>query len=126
MPLPSPLLEQERTMKAAGISLLDKIGPAILIAYSQGGTFAWSWADARPNHIKALVQIEPIGPPFGKSHRGKASSFSSAIRPWALTSISLTYSPEPKDMAVLLSTKIVPAESPDFFDCVLQEGKQDN
>lgn len=119
MPLPSPLLEQERTMKAAGIALLDKIGPAILIAHSQGATFAWSWADARPELVKALVQIEPKGPPFSDT----ASSFASATitRPWALTSIPLTYSPAPTDMTAPLSIKIIPAESTDFYDCILQE-----
>jgi pimeloyl-ACP methyl ester carboxylesterase len=110
--------EQERCMKAAGMALLDKIGPAILLAHSQAGTFGWSWADARPELVKALVQIEPKGPPFSDS----ISAFKTKItRPWALTAIPLTFSPAPTDIEKPLPTKVVPAESADFLDCILQE-----
>ncbi|KAE9371905.1 alpha/beta-hydrolase [Stipitochalara longipes BDJ] len=118
VPMLGSFPEQERCMKAAGAALLNKIGCAILIAHSQAGTMAWSWADARPELVKALVQIEPKGPPFGDT----VSSLSTKItRPWALTTIPLTYSPPPTDMAKPLSTKIIPSESAEFFDCILQE-----
>jgi pimeloyl-ACP methyl ester carboxylesterase len=111
--------EQERTMRAAGIALLDKMGPAVVIAHSQGGAFGWSWADARPELVKALIQIEPKGPPFSEI---TTTSFSSAItRPWGLTALPLTYSPAPTDMDAPLATKIILSKSPDLFDCVLQE-----
>lgn len=110
-------VEQERTMRAAGITLLDKIGPAVLIAHSQAGAFGWSWADARPELVKAMVQIEPKGPPFGES----VTSFSSSItRPWGLTSLPLTFSPAPTDVAAPLSIDIVPSNSMDSFDCIIQ------
>jgi hypothetical protein len=106
----SSFQEQERCMKAAGMALLDKIGPAILLAHSQAGTFGWSWADARP--------VEPKGPPFSDT----VSAFQTKVtRPWALTAIPLTFSPAPADTEKPLATKIVPAESADFLDCILQE-----
>lgn len=40
--------ESERLMQAAGSALLDRIGPAILIAHSQGSLFGWLIADSRP------------------------------------------------------------------------------
>ena len=44
-------------------ALLDKIGPAILLTHSQSGAFGWPVADARPNLVKAMVAVEPSGPP---------------------------------------------------------------
>ena len=48
----------------AGAALLDKIGPAIVLTHSQSGSFGWLIADARPKLVKAIVAIEPAGPPF--------------------------------------------------------------
>ncbi|KAJ3517009.1 hypothetical protein NLJ89_g778 [Agrocybe chaxingu] len=47
-----------------GLALLDKIGPAILITHSQSGLYGWPLADARPQLVKAIVALEPLGPPF--------------------------------------------------------------
>lgn len=44
--------------------LLDRIGPAILLTHSAGGPAGWLAADARPDLVKAIVAIEPVGPPF--------------------------------------------------------------
>ena len=55
--------EQQRLNRDALVSLLDKIGPAILLAHSQSGTFLWPVADARPALVKAMVAVEPNGPP---------------------------------------------------------------
>jgi pimeloyl-ACP methyl ester carboxylesterase len=43
---------------------LDRIGPAIILTHSQSGPFGWLIADARPNLVKAIVALEPSGPPF--------------------------------------------------------------
>ena len=76
---------QEATTQAASVALLDKIGPAILLAHSQGGAFAFLWADMHPKLIKAAVSIEPSGPPF------RDAIFSTKpTRPYGLTSIPLT------------------------------------
>jgi hypothetical protein len=109
--------EQELTMREAGLALLDKIGPAVLITHSQGGLAGWSWSDARPELVEALVQIEPKGPPF------REAIFSDAFaRPWGLTSIPLTYSPSPlpANSSHPLDTKVVKSTSSDRIDCILQ------
>src|SRR5882672_5153167 len=54
---------QQRLNRDAGIALLDKIGPAVLLTHSQSGTFHWPIADARPNLVKAVIAVEPNGPP---------------------------------------------------------------
>jgi pimeloyl-ACP methyl ester carboxylesterase len=45
-----------------GAELLDRIGPAVVIAHSAGGPFAWVTADARPELVRALVSAEALGP----------------------------------------------------------------
>jgi len=54
---------QQELNRDAGIALLDRIGPAILLVHSQAGAFAWPIADARPRLVKAIVAVEPNGPP---------------------------------------------------------------
>ncbi|KAH6652960.1 Alpha/Beta hydrolase protein [Truncatella angustata] len=107
--------EQERAMKEAGVALLDKIGPSILITHSQGGLYGWAIADARPTKIKALIQVEPKGPPF------QEVIFSTEFtRPWGLTSVPLTYSPAPANSSAPLATRVVAAPTSNLTDCILQ------
>ncbi|KAF8850068.1 alpha/beta-hydrolase [Acephala macrosclerotiorum] len=109
-------VEQERTMRLAGIALLDKIGASILITHSRGGLHGWAWADARPALVKALIQVEPRGPPFYEAVFSKKF-----VRPWGLTSIPLTYDPPPEDEKAPLTTEILRASSEEEVDCYLQE-----
>jgi pimeloyl-ACP methyl ester carboxylesterase len=44
--------------------LLDRTGPVILLANSAGGPSGFLAADARPGLVKALIEVETIGPPF--------------------------------------------------------------
>ncbi|MBJ9677411.1 alpha/beta fold hydrolase [Burkholderia gladioli] len=63
-PLPHDL-EASQTMDAdRTASLLDRIGPAILITHSASGPDGWLVADRRPHLVKAIAAIEPMGPPF--------------------------------------------------------------
>lgn len=48
--------------KKRGAELLDRIGPAFIVAHSAGGPFGWVVADARPELVKALVAVEVLGP----------------------------------------------------------------
>src|SRR5579864_2653531 len=57
-------VETQSLVKAAGTALLDRIGPAIVVTHSQAGPFGWVLADARPSAVKAIVAVEPNGPPF--------------------------------------------------------------
>lgn len=61
--LPSNRDSQELVL-AAGLKLLEKTGPAILLTHSQAGPFGWLLADARPELVKGIVALEPSGPPF--------------------------------------------------------------
>ena len=47
----------------AAAALLDKIGPAIVMTHSQSGAYGWPIVEARPNLVKALIQVEPSAPP---------------------------------------------------------------
>jgi pimeloyl-ACP methyl ester carboxylesterase len=43
---------------AGYIALVDKICPCIILAHSQGGSFAFKVAEQRPDKIKAIVAVE--------------------------------------------------------------------
>ncbi len=81
--------EQQSTVKAAGVSLLDQIGkPVIFLSHSQGGLMPWLIADARPELTHAIVSLEPTGPPFRDAVFGNGPA-----RAYGLTDIPLTYDP---------------------------------
>jgi hypothetical protein len=46
------------TLAAYG-ALLDRVGPSVVVAHSQGGFFAWRAAQAWPDKVRALVLVEP-------------------------------------------------------------------
>ncbi len=73
-------VERER-----GAALLDEIGPAILMTTSAGGPMGWLTADARPSLVRAIVSLEPLGPPFRAD-----SDFS---LDWGLTAAPMTFDP---------------------------------
>ena len=63
-PLPADL-ELSQTLDADRMAtLLDRIGPAILVTHSASGPDGWLAADRRPGLVKAIAAIEPMGPPF--------------------------------------------------------------
>lgn len=63
-PLPADL-EASQTMDAdRNAALLDRIGPAILLTHSASGPNGWLVADRRPQLVRAIAPIEPMGPPF--------------------------------------------------------------
>ena len=50
---------------AAYRALLERVGPAVVVAHSQGGFFAFRAAQALPEKVRALVLVEPAG--FGET-----------------------------------------------------------
>ena len=46
---------------AAYIELVDKVCPCVVLVHSQGGSFGFKVAEARPDKVKALVAVEPSG-----------------------------------------------------------------
>jgi pimeloyl-ACP methyl ester carboxylesterase len=48
---------------AALVALLEKTGPAVLMPHSMGGTTVFQVANERPDLVKGIVVIEPVGCP---------------------------------------------------------------
>jgi pimeloyl-ACP methyl ester carboxylesterase len=98
----------------AGIALLDRIGPAILLTHSQSGAMGWPIADARPDLVKAIVAVEPSGPPVHDiEFKGAPDWFADAAKTkeWGLGEVPLTYDPPGPP-------KFVREETPDAPDLV--------
>ena len=86
--------KQQELNRDAGAALLDKIGPAIVLIHSQSGAMVWPIADARPNLVKAIVAVEPNGPPvYDVVYKGAPDYFSRGplTKPWGITAVPLTY-----------------------------------
>ena len=106
------------------VALLDKIGPAILMTHSQSGPIGWPVADARPDLVKALLSVEPGGPPFYGVENVPAPEwfkYAPSANTWGMTSVPLTYSPraeKPTDLAIVREDK---ADAPDLVTCWMQK-----
>lgn len=44
--------------------LIDRIGPAVLIAHSAGTPGVWLAASRAPGGVRTIVAVEPMGPPY--------------------------------------------------------------
>ena len=108
--------ETEQRNKEAGAALLDKIGPAIVLTHSQSGAFGWLIADARPKLVKAIIAIEPSGPPFEATIIGTGKA-----RPWGPTDIPITYDPPVKDPSEFALVRDEKPDGPDKFLCWMQK-----
>lgn len=85
-PLPADLAESERIDADRLAALLDQIGPAIVVTHSASGPDGWLLADRRPQLVRAIVSVEPMGPAFATiPHIGTLA--------WGLTAAPLTYDP---------------------------------
>jgi pimeloyl-ACP methyl ester carboxylesterase len=62
--LPPDLVAAQLVERRLIVSLLESIGPSVLIAHSLGACAAWLVADARPDLVTAIVALEPAGPPY--------------------------------------------------------------
>ncbi|KAF2163502.1 hypothetical protein M409DRAFT_26114 [Zasmidium cellare ATCC 36951] len=105
-------------------ALLDDIGPAIVIPHSEAGMYGWQLGDARPDLVKAIVALEPAGPPFADYsgppfEPGLGSS--SGKRPFGLTMLPLQYSPPIGSNASLLTQQNHSAPNPNLAPCILQK-----
>lgn len=88
--------QQQALNRDAGAALLDRIGEAILLTHSQSGTFGWLVADARPDLVKAIVAMEPSGPPVRDMiAKGAPDWFEDGplTKPYGLTAEPLAYDP---------------------------------
>jgi pimeloyl-ACP methyl ester carboxylesterase len=109
--------ETQTLIQHAAAALLDKIGPAIVLTHSQSGPFGWLIADARPKLVKAIVAVEPAGPPFEDVVVGTGRS-----RPWGVTDIPIAYDPPVSDPAQLQIEQQTAPNKPDLVRCWQQKG----
>jgi pimeloyl-ACP methyl ester carboxylesterase len=93
---------QETLTRDANVALLDMIGvPVILVTHSQSGPFGWAIADARPDKVKAIVAVEPGGPPVKDTDTVKVTYLESTTgvlvgtgaRVWGITNTPIAYEP---------------------------------
>lgn len=93
-PLPANLAASQDIEADRLSRLLDRIGPAILVTHSASGPVGWLVADRRPSRVKAIVAIEPMGPPFADiPNIGRLA--------WGLTAVPLGWQPSPPDPEAL-------------------------
>jgi pimeloyl-ACP methyl ester carboxylesterase len=108
--------ETQQRNRDAGAALLDKIGPAIVLTHSQLGAFGWLIADARPALVRAIVAIEPSGPPFEATIIGTGKT-----REFGLTDIAISYDPPIGAASELAIQREVNPDGPDLFVCWMQK-----
>jgi pimeloyl-ACP methyl ester carboxylesterase len=101
----------------AGAALLDRIGPAILLTHSQSGTYGWLVADARPRRVKAIVAVEPSGPPVYDT----ALKHGARVKPWGLTWEPLRYAPAAASARQLAFDQQKQPDGADLLQCWLQK-----
>jgi pimeloyl-ACP methyl ester carboxylesterase len=117
LPVIADFPKQQELNRDAEVALLDKIGPAIVLIHSQSGAFVWPVADARLNLVKAIVAVEPNGPPaYDVVFKGAPDYFGNGplTKPWGLTAVPLTYG----GIANASQLAFVQQEKPDAPDLV--------
>jgi pimeloyl-ACP methyl ester carboxylesterase len=106
------------------LALLEKIGPAIVMTHSQSGAYGWPVADARPDLVKAVIAVEPSGPPVRDIETVGAPDFfrqGAPTRPWGLGAIPLGYVPAARAPNELQFEQQEKADAPDLVRCWMQK-----
>jgi pimeloyl-ACP methyl ester carboxylesterase len=122
MPSLASFAKQQEINRDAGAALLDRIGPAILLTHSQSGAMGWPIADTRPNLVKAIVAVEPSGPPVHDvEFKGEPDWFADneKTKAYGLGEVPLTYDP-PGPLEFVREEK---ADAPDLVRCWVQKGQ---
>lgn len=123
LPSISDFAKQQELNRDAGAALLDKIGPAILLTHSQSGAFGWPIADARPKLVKAIVAVEPSGPPVHDAEfKGAPDWFADGAmsKPWGISAVPLRYDGV-SGASDLHFRQQATADRPDLVKCWQQE-----
>jgi len=130
VPMIADFTQQQILNRDALVDLLEKIGPAILLTHSQAGAYNWPVADARPDLVKAIVAVEPQGPPghnvdfvgapsyFQELSDGPSAAGRSAKqKAYGLGDVPLTYVPAVTSDAPLSLVREDHGEKPEFVRC---------
>jgi pimeloyl-ACP methyl ester carboxylesterase len=117
-------LQQE--LSSDGIlALLEKIGPAILLTHSQSGATGWPVVDAQPGRVKAIIAVEPSGPPFYNVENVPAPEWfrdaADQQRPWGVAAGPLTYSPPAANSSDLAIVRQEQPDDPNVSRCWMQK-----
>jgi pimeloyl-ACP methyl ester carboxylesterase len=97
------------------VALLDKIGPAVVMVHSQSGVDGWQVLDQRPKLVKAVVSVEPFGPPFYNEDQVTLG------RPWGITNTPLKFLPTITDPAQFQLQMQATPSFPGALPCWLQK-----
>jgi pimeloyl-ACP methyl ester carboxylesterase len=115
---------QQALNRNALLALLGQIGPAILLTHSQSGAFGWPVADVRPDLVKAIVAVEPNGPPFFAVENVPAPEWfrdvPRAVNEWGITAVPLSYDPPAATASELAKMREDRPDAPDLVRCWLQ------
>ena len=115
---------QQALNRDAAVALLDRIGGAVLLIHSQSGAFVWPIANARPSLVKAIVAVEPNGPPaHDVDFMGAPEWFADNphLKAYGLTDVPLTYDPPVGEASALSFVREAKAERPDLVRCYTQQ-----
>jgi pimeloyl-ACP methyl ester carboxylesterase len=115
---------QEALNRDAAVALFDRIGPAVLLIHSQSGAFAWPIVDKRSNLVKAIVAVEPNGPPaHDLDFKGAPDWFVDAehTKPYGLADVPITYDPPVTGASPLAFAREDKPDNPDFARCWAQQ-----
>ena len=120
------LVDSEKSQQLnrdAAVALLDTIGPAIVLTHSQSGAYGWSIADARPKLVKALIAVEPNGPPvYETAFKGPPDWFEDTgpRKPYGLGFVPLRYRPPLKPGQALVFVRQDKPDAPNLVRGWLQ------
>jgi pimeloyl-ACP methyl ester carboxylesterase len=125
VPYIASALKSEELVNPALITLLEKIGPSVVLTHSQAGVFGWAVSDRRPDLVKAHVAVEPNGPTFFDiKFKGGTDWYErvgeARARPYGITRVPLRFEPPvsaPTDLTVVQADQ---PTSPDRIRCWLQ------
>jgi pimeloyl-ACP methyl ester carboxylesterase len=112
--------KQQFLNRDALVALIDKIGPSILLVHSQAGAFAWPVADARPDLVKAIVGVEPNGPPVHSVELIGAPDWfkeGPVALPYGISAVPLSYAPAVKDASELAFVREDKTDAQDLVTC---------
>ncbi len=106
-PFASDAADRHTLEQARLAELLDRIGPAFVLCNSLGGPSGFLAADARPDLVKGLIALEPVGPPF-------SDMFGPTLQ-WGLGAIPVGFDPParaPSDFALVHDEPVAPGAPP--------------
>ena len=109
-------LKMDAANRVGGAALLRKIGPAIVMTHSRSGPFGWEIADDVPELTKAVIAVEPAGPPF-YNVVPTATNDPAAARRYGVAFDHLTFDPPVKDIADFAPKREDKPQSADLQAC---------